>query len=173
MDVLTLGTGVFSFGIFLLIHLVSFRWLSPERLFNSLKIIIGAVMVLPVVLMVIMFFLNFIQASLGVWVCAGVLAVLVNGLLSFFYVLCVFGPYETSVRMRLVREIQKGAASGISRQELLKSYNAQTIVDLRLRRLMGSGDIIVKDGLYLCNRRGNVFFIFDTIAGIIKHWIGR
>ena len=95
----------------------------------------------------------------------------VNGLLCFVYVLCVFGPYETSVRMRLVREIARAASGGISRQELLKRYSAQTIVDLRLRRLMGSGDIVEKDGLYHSRGQRNFFFIFDSIARIIKKWI--
>jgi len=173
IDVLTLGVGVVSFVIFLLIHVLTFRWLSPEQLLKSLTMTVVAIAGLPAVAMSVLFTLKWAEASGQVWVCAGVLAMAVNGLLSFVYVLCVFGPYETSVRMRLVREIARAGANGISRQELLKRYSAQTIVDLRLRRLMGSGDIIEKDGLYRVGRKKNFFFIFDAIAGGIKKWIGR
>jgi len=173
IDVLTLVVGFVSFGIFLLIHVLTFRWLSPEQLLKSLTMTVVAIEGLPAVLMAVLFILKWTEASPQVWVCAGALAMAVNGLLCFVYVLCVFGPYETSVRMRLVREIAQAGSNGISRQELLKRYSAQTIVDLRLRRLMGSGDIIEKDGLYRVGRKKNFFFIFDAIAGGIKKWIGR
>ncbi len=173
IDVLTVGVGFVSFGIFLLIHWLTFRWISPEQLLKSLTMTVIAIAGLPALLMAVLFTWKWAEASLQAWVCAGALAMAVNGLLCFVYVLCVFGPYETSVRMRLVREIARAGAKGISRQELLKRYNAQTIVDLRLRRLMGSGDIIEKDGRYRVARKKNLFFIFDAIAGGIKKWIGR
>jgi hypothetical protein len=75
--------------------------------------------------------------------------------------------------MRLVREIAKGGSMGISFEELTGRYSTKRIMDIRLRRLMGSGDIIEKDGLYKSGRRGNFFFIFDSIAGVIKKWIDQ
>ena len=173
MDVLTAGAGFFSFGIFLLIHLITFRAVRPERLLRSLLLCVVVMMACPVVLMGIFYNLKMVDEPLAAWVCAAALALVIQGLLCFVYVLCVFGPYETSVRMRLVREIAGGGGKGISPEELLLRYNAQTIVDVRLQRLKGSRDIIEKNGLYRVVSSKNFFFIFDAIAGVLKKWIGR
>lgn len=173
MDVLTAGAGFFSFGVFLLIHLITFRRVAPEHLLRSLLMCVMAIMGFPILLMGILYILKAVDATLQAWVCAALLALVIQGLLCFVYVLCIFGPYETSVRMRLVREIAQGGPKGISLQELLGRYNSETIVNLRLQRLLGSGDIIENNGRYRIARRGNFFFIFDGIAGVIKQWINR
>src|SRR5271167_632156 len=103
MDILAVGTGVFSFGIFMIIHLISFRRLRPEQLLRSLFLILIGILSLPVFLMGIMFVLKISNETWQTWVCGTFLAMLIDGLLCFDYVLCIFGPYETSVRMRLVR----------------------------------------------------------------------
>ena len=173
MDILTAGSGFFSFGIFLLVHVITFRWVRPEHLLRSLLLCVTGVMALPMVLMGIFYILKEVDASLLAWVCAALLSSLIQGLLCFVYVLCVFGPYETSVRMRLVREIGVAGPKGISMEELSGRYNHQTIVDLRLQRLIGSGDIVENKGLYQAGRKQNFFFIFDAIAGVLKKWIDR
>jgi hypothetical protein len=173
IDILTVGVAIFSFVVFLLIHAITFRWVRPERLLRSLLGCVIAITGLPALLMVIFFILKTVDETPQAWVCAAILAVMIQGLMSFTYVLCVFGPYETSVRMRLVREIALGGGNGISSQELSGRYNARIIVDLRLQRLTGSGDIIEKDGRYRVIKNGNIFFIFDAIAGVLKRWIGR
>lgn len=172
IDLLTVIVGLGSFGIFLLVHVVTFRWVAPEHLLKSLLLCVIAVMALPVVFMGIFFIQKAVDAPLHLWICASLLAMMVDGLLCFVYVLCIFGPYETSVRMRLVREIAKSGPQGISLESLLNRYNAETIVSIRLQRLKGSGDIIEKDGRYQIANNRNFFFIFDAIAGILKKWIG-
>ena len=89
MDILTLGTGIFSFCIFFLIHVIIFRWLAPEQLLKSLFQTVAAIMMLPVMLMAIMFFLKVIGPSWQALVCASLLAMAVNGLCCCFYVLCI------------------------------------------------------------------------------------
>ena len=126
----------------------------------------------PVAMMIVLFAMKVVDAPLSAWFMASFLALGITGLLSFVYVTCVFGPYETSVRTRLIREMAKGSLDGISHQELLQGYNVQKIVNIRLRRLMGSGDIIEQGGHYRAGNTRNVFFIFDAIAVVIKKWIG-
>jgi len=172
IDILTLGVGIFSFLVFFLVHGITFRWVRPEQLLKSLLGCVMAMMGLPLVLMAVLYVLKAADAGWQEWVWAGILALLIEGLLCLVYVLCVFGPYETSMRMRLVREIARGGQKGISLDELLGSYNDETIVNLRLQRLIGSGDIIEKDGRYRAGHKQNFFFIFDAIAGVLKKWIG-
>ena len=171
MDLLTVTAGVVSFIFFLLIHVISFRWLRPEELLKSLLACALAIAVIPIGFMAILFVHKAVEASLSQWILASFVAFVITGILSFVYILCIFGPYETSVRMRLVREIAKGKDKGITMQELLDRYNAGTIVKIRLRRLVGSGDIVEKKGGYSTARSGNFFLIFDAIAGVIKKWI--
>lgn len=173
MDMLTVAAGFFSFGIFLSVHLIAFRRVPPERLLRSLLACVMVLMGLPVLLMVIFYMFKGASAPWQAWLCAGLLALVIEGLLCFIYILCVFGPYETSVRMRLIREIALAGPGGISMDELWQRYNTQTIVDVRLRRLVGSGDIIEKDGSYRSGGRKNIFFLFDAIAQILKKWINR
>lgn len=173
IDILTVGAAIFSFVIFLLVHFITFRWVRPERLLRSLQLCVVAVMALPVLLIALFFIFRAVDEPPQAWVCAAVFAVAIQGLMSFMYVLCIFGPYETSVRMRLVREIAGGGPNGISLKELLGRYNDQIIVDVRLQRLIGSGDVIEKDGRYRIASSRNIFFIFDAISGILKKWIGR
>lgn len=173
IDILTAGVGFLSFVFFLLVHVALFRRVRPESLLKSLLSCVLVMLAFPVVLMAISFHLKTVDAPMDGWVCGTLLAVLLQGLLCFVYVLCIFGPYETSVRMRLIREIAKKGPGGISHQDLLGRYNDQTIVDVRLRRLVGSGDIIEKNGRYQASNKKNLFFVFDAIAGILKKWIGR
>ncbi len=173
MDVLTAGAGIFSFLIFLSVHFITFRWVRPENLLRSLLVCVVTVMGFPVLLMGFFYILKAADATLQAWICAAILASVLQGLLCFVYVLCVFGPYETSVRMRLVREIALAPPGGISMEELARCYNTEIMVNLRLQRLLGSGDIIEKDGLYRIGREGNFFFIFDAIAAVLKKWIAQ
>jgi hypothetical protein len=173
IDILTVGVAIFSFVIFLLVHFITFRWVRPERLLKSLLVCVIAIMGFPALLMGILFIFKTVDETFQAWVCAAILAVVIQGLMSFMYVLCIFGPYETSVRMRLVREIARCGSDGISPRELSRRYNSEIIVNLRLQRLIGSGDIIEKDGRYRVIKSGNIFFIFDAIAGVLKKWIGR
>jgi hypothetical protein len=121
----------------------------------------------------IFYALKVVDAGIPAWVCAALVALVIQGLLCFFYVLCVFGPYETSVRMRLVREIAKVPSGGVTLADVLQRYNHATIVDIRLQRLTGSGDVLEKDGYYQSRDNKNLFFIFDAIAGVLKKWINR
>jgi hypothetical protein len=173
MDLLAVGVGFVSFGIFFIIHVITFRWLQPEKLLKSLRVCVLAVVALPLMLTGILFVNKVMDAPLSAWVLASLLALLIAGLVSLVYVLCVFGPYETSVRMRLVREIEGGGPGGVSLQDLLRRYSSETILNVRLRRLIGSGDIIEENGLYRSGSKRNFLFFIDIIAGMIKKWIGR
>lgn len=173
LDVLTLGSGFVSFGIFLLIHIITFRWVRPEHLLRSLLLCVIAMLLCPLVIISIFYNFKVIDAPLQAWVAAAFFAMLIQGLLCFVYVLCIFGPFETSVRMRLLREISQGASKGITLNQLLERYNSETIVKIRLQRLLGSGDLIERSGFYRAGHKQNFFFIFDAIAGVLKKWINR
>ena len=173
VDIITIGAGVLSFGIFFIVHLIATRRIRPEQLLSSLYLSSALTLFCPVVLIFGLCILQVIKVAFFQCIIMALLAALIHGLLCFNYILCVFGPYETSVRMRLVREIAKCSAQGISMEELAQKYNTKIIVDIRLRRLEGTGWIIKHNDRYQIGSATNAFFIFDVVAAVLTKWIGR
>ena len=54
---------------------------------------------------------------------------------------------ETARRIRILREL-KSSPDGLSLDELLKNYNAQEIIERRLRRLINNGQLKVRNDRY-------------------------
>ncbi len=173
MDILTVVSAGIGFILFLTVHVISFRRIPAEGLLRSLVVCTLSVSWFPAMMISIIYLAGVIQISFAVWLSSITLATFLLGLLCFVYVLCIFGPYETSVRMRLIREIAGAEDKGISLDELLQRYNAEIITRIRLKRLMGSGDVIEKAGFYKLGRQGNFFFIFKAIARIIQKCIAK
>ncbi len=97
-------------------------------------------------------------------------ALLITGLVGFVYILCLFGPCTTSVRIRLLREIGSSEA-GVTIKELEGRYNDGVILDLRLARLCGSGDIALQGDSYTIVRSSNMFFLMDRVADLMTAFI--
>lgn len=173
IDVLTITVGLFSFVFFLLAHGISSRWVKPEHVLRSLKILIISFIGLPVALTGSLFVFRVLHASWHVGACMAAMALLIHALLCFIYVLSVFGAYEASVRMRLLREIAKARPEGLSLEEILQRYNPEVITRLRLCRLIGSGYVIEQGGLYRASSAENLFFLFDIITRAFKMQLGR
>lgn len=79
--------------------------------------------------------LAMILVNLAIYVC------LSYGYFSFI----TFG--ETARRARLLYEL-RDFPDGLSKEELLKRYNAQEAIALRVARLLANGQIILRDGRY-------------------------
>lgn len=54
---------------------------------------------------------------------------------------------ETARRIRLLRELDE-APAGLTMKEILKRYNAQEIINIRMNRLMHNGQIVLRGGRY-------------------------
>ena len=64
----------------------------------------------------------------------------------------------TARRIRLVRDLYK-SANGLSMAEILEEYNANKMVQIRLKRLLDSGQIVFLDGKYYI---GKPFILFTA-----------
>jgi hypothetical protein len=74
---------------------------------------------------------------------------------------------NASVRIRILDEIS-GSVSGLSERQILRIYNAGSILASRLERLLGSGQIIKRSGKYISGKSGQIllsmfFMLFRTI----------
>lgn len=54
---------------------------------------------------------------------------------------------ETARRVRIVRELA-ASPDGLTLEEIIRRYDAREIFDRRLRRLTGTGQIVLRDGRY-------------------------
>jgi hypothetical protein len=74
-----------------------------------------------------------------------------------------------SVRLRVLHEIELNP--GLNRAEILNQYNAKKIIEIRLERLLSSGQIVAREGRYFTGRKRILyialfFYWFKRLAGI-------
>jgi len=69
----------------------------------------------------------------------------------------------TARRIRILRELYQ-AGKGLTLGELLKRYNAADMIDTRLERLMGSGQIVLKDNRYHIGKPVMLFMSRTIVA---------
>jgi hypothetical protein len=165
-DILIIITGLSAFIFFLVLHFIGFRFLKPEQLFKG---IIG-VFFLGFLFCAVLAFNIFTNQDTVHRLGLTILALTIYVLASFVYVLCFFGPYETSIRMRLIRELST-SKNGLTMQELLSRYNTAVILDHRFKRLLGGGDLAQKGKLFYIRKKNNAFFIIDAIAQKLNAFI--
>jgi hypothetical protein len=162
--IVLVGTGIFA--LFLLAHFIIFRFLKPEQIFKGI-IFIFCLGLLNAGLIAVLVFRD--GALINCFTpCA--LSITIYGLLAFVYILCLFGPYETSIRMRLVRELSQ-KPQGASLQEISNHYNTAIILDTRLKRLLGAGDLIKDGNVLRIGKQQNAFFAIDAIARQMQAFI--
>ncbi|TAM36227.1 hypothetical protein EPN54_05710 [bacterium] len=71
---------------------------------------------------------------------------IIYGCLSYCYFNFI-NMGETARRIRLLRELYDSGL-GLNREEILSRYNAEVVVDLRMRRLLNNHQIISRAGRY-------------------------
>jgi hypothetical protein len=77
---------------------------------------------------------------------------------------------QTSIRLRMYSEIVIHT-SGISVSEIEREYNDRSFTELRLRRLLESGDVIERDGRYFVGKMRLVHV--GNVIGTAKHFLLR
>lgn len=170
-DAFVLGNALICFFIFVLAHFAFFRFIKPAEVLKGLMNFFAIGLAFN------------IGGSLGyLWQIPGSLAGasffakclcmavsgMVYGVLGFHYVVGIFGPYESSIRLRLVRELYKNYPHGSSLEEILKRYNAQSILKKRLDRLICSKDLALEGSVYKLKNRRNYFTITDGVVAALR-----
>ena len=168
MDALIVVSAVAAYGAFVALHLVSIRLLKNDAVLRLLKNVVGAGWLIHPVLFYLLAGKRIAAMETGIRVAAWMLSFLISQLLVFFHILCLFGPYETSLRFRLIRELARGPAQGLTYPELLQRYNAREILDRRLARLSASGIILQEEGRYRLKTQTNIFSLIDAVTGRVK-----
>lgn len=159
MDLFIMVNLTEGFLLFFILHLLVFRIMSADRVFQGLVLvfvladIITAIM--GVALNPFVFHLGLIYLVVGL-----LISTFLYFLLSLFYILAFFGISVTSLRINILSLINKGTG-GMSYREILRVYNKNTIIETRLKRLVGSGELRVSKGKYKSESRFS-YFVFHT-----------
>ena len=150
---------------FIVLHACIFRFVSQQKIFSWLtqSYLIGLGVNLG-----LMGYLGFTALGVSAAVYLLVISFLTYSLLAFGYVLGILGPYESSIRLRLVRALYRVYPKEISFEELLKDYNDKVILDNRLQRFLGSSEVLRNGREYSLGKTTLVFSLIDFITDILK-----
>ena len=161
LDAASLATALVSFLLFLILHVLvlrSWRAASAFRVLVASCALFGAldagfwlwVMVAPS---------SGVAYSRQDLVLAAAASLSLYGLFAFDYVIGWFNLGETARRIRLLRELARAPGRTMTAPDVLRAYNADMIVTARLRRLVGSGQLRLRDGRYTIGGR---FFVWQA-----------
>src|SRR3990167_304267 len=162
LDTVILSSAFLGSGVYLILHLIIFRFVAVKDILPWLMrtYFLGAIAVIFMPL-----YLGWVpqagNLNLVVTLSSITLAILIYSLACFFYVLNIYGPYESSLSVRLLREFYKVYPKALTRDEILAAYSAKEILKTRLERLTGSGEVISEEGNYRVGKKQNVFFILQ------------
>jgi hypothetical protein len=173
VDWTIISSAAIAFMAFFLLQMIVFRMMHQEAVFKAILIIfaITSVLHLSGLSLALSVGRDFADADAMTKAVIIVFSYLIFTMTAFVYILCVFGPSETSIRVRVARELMEGPDHGLSQAELLGRYNAKMILKRRIERLMLAGDIIEREGKYSLIKKANFFFFIDTVANAIHGFI--
>ena len=94
--------------------------------------------------------------------------------LVLIYVLAILGVMESSIRIRLLKEIYDAGIRGKSLKQILKKYNKDVILHKRLQRFLSAGEISFYEGKYMLENKFTAYTLPDlAIKSIWKLYTGE
>lgn len=167
LDVTIIAASVVSFVVFFVLKAIVFRVVHSDAV---LKWIVNVFVVTSVLHLAGTIFWNDCshQHFPGSFPLLAGVSYLLFGLSAFVYILCVFGPSETSIRIRLLREIQEQKGGRLTHEALLTKYNGEMILKRRIQRLLLAQTIVERNGRYEIKNKSNAFFLIDAMASLIQ-----
>ena len=168
LDLMVLVGGFAGFIFYVLAHIFLFRFVDAESIIKWLVkyFVFGTVVILIIYGNVLSFETSGYQNTEIVF--CFLVSLILYCLLSFFYVLCIIGPYESSIRTRLIRELYKIYPRGLVLSELLERYNAEAILKERLKRFLGSGEVVQEGEIYRIGKKRPMFFLLERITQLLR-----
>lgn len=91
---------------------------------------------------------------------------------SAFLYFCFVNIGETSVRIRILRELSSNS-SAISRADLAGKYSVDHVIDGRLERMISSGEIFIEDGRYYFSGKAKMLLLAKACQRIKKLLLGQ
>lgn len=150
--------------LFALVHIFLLRYTPPEAVLKRIIMIFAATGLATIVMNAALLG----NRGIAAWLMGTGVSFLLYGLMSFLYVLCIFGPFESSVRLRLVHELYSFPEKRASLAQILERYNAGQIIQRRLARLVCNRDVIFDGTHYRPGKRSGYFLLMDRVLKILE-----
>ena len=173
LDAYVLGAALVSFGLFLAVHVAVFRYGRPRRITPPLIVSFAAGFLLDAgaAFMLVGYptetLASYSEAAR--WL-GGSAALAVYSLVTLHYLSWVFGMGEAAIRIRILLELERRPGGTATLQEIHDGYNDETILKIRLAKLVGAG-YLQKDGPTYRVRRKAVF-LQSKMIGLLKTALG-
>lgn len=156
-----------AFVFFLILQLIFFRFIPRSDVLQGLKNL--TIFSLCVNLGADIFRLKALGMGLPVVIMCSAVSAALTALLIMIYVLGCFGLLESSIRARLMWELYKLHPRPLPLPELMKDYNAETILKTRLERLSAAKEILFDGKNYYPGSQMSLFVFKEWIGNIIKN----
>lgn len=149
-DLYLVAATAISYGVFLAGQLALMRALKDT---SALKILLACCVAGGALLLGLAFarpgaeLVSAVPETLAQTVFGALAAEFVFAVLCFNYVIGFFNLGETARRIRMLREIQNAGGS-LTLASLLEHYNGETILNVRLGRLVRSGQVVRTEAGY-------------------------
>lgn len=165
-----------SFFLFLLVHGLAFRFVAPANILKWLQCLFLTIAAVNVALGLSPFFTDVLPASKyrgsSIFLAASA-ACVIYSLMVFIYVAAIYAMYESSIRIRILREISMRTPAVMSLSEILNKYNARLILQKRLARLVSAGDLRQNGEVYSPGHPLSVFLIYIEMVKILRAIFGK
>ena len=92
-----------------------------------------------------------------------IVVVFLTNLLAVVYIFSVYLNLDSSLHVRILREMENAGRKGLSYKELLGKYNKKIILNKRLLRLVNSGEIIIVRNTYQLQKRFSTLLVREKI----------
>jgi hypothetical protein len=152
--------------VYVFFHILLFRFLNIESVLKSIIIAYAIGLILLFLVGGFLFKYDFLSIHdlMGYFICN----FFYYSVIAFCY-FCLVNLTDTSVRIRILQELQKKANTGLSQSQILKIYNTDNIIGIRLEKLVSSGQIVKKENRYYHNKDRLVLvaYFFECLKFIL------
>lgn len=160
-DVQVLGISLSSFIVFIVIQLIIYRTVNPQRILHAILISAGTTGFLGLTIGLLL-----IHSPLQELLLILFLSGYIYGILVVLYVFGIFILVESSITLRLLYEIGRKYPNPISRMNITKKYSFNFIVKRRLERLVYLGEVIQTGKGYSLSDKHSYFSVRSILAWI-------
>jgi hypothetical protein len=163
LDIAIIFVSCCAFFTFIVMQILILRFTSQKNVINSLSRLMISSLIITLLV-----FVNYEYYSFEDNLLIIILVIPNYILMVYLYSLYIFGVYESSIRIRLIREIDNYRLSGVLFVDLLEHYNDEEIIRKRIARLISSGEIKSINDKYIINNKCGIFSIQVIVINYLK-----
>lgn len=163
MDNFIIINTLISMIVYFILHIIILRKINQKDIFKWLAYVYFIASFTPFLIGWWMGWQMIPEISLSSIIIGVLVAWIFYTFLVLAYVLAILGIMESSVRIRLLKEIYNVKDTGITLKQILIKYNKDVILQKRLRRFIAVGEISFKGGKYQLEKRFTAYSLPNLV----------